>query len=149
MTRQWYDSVDKAFHKVCPLKKIKIKDEADWLDKDCEVAQQRYRSKYKRAHRQGRPSPADIKDLNIHNRDLKNCIKHAKKTRFQEYVRELETLPAMAKLSKILRAKPCSKLGLVKKPDRSLCTSPEESLATMVREHFPGSVAADSQAKGH
>jgi hypothetical protein len=51
MTRQWYDSVDKAFNKVCPLKKIKIKDEADWWDKDCEVAQQRYRSKYKRAHR--------------------------------------------------------------------------------------------------
>jgi hypothetical protein len=31
MTRQWYDSVDKAFNKFCPLKKIKIKDEADWV----------------------------------------------------------------------------------------------------------------------
>jgi hypothetical protein len=80
MTRQWYDSVDKAFNKVCPLKKIKVKDEADWWDEDCEVAQQWYRSKYKRAHRQGRPSPADLKDLIIHNRDLKNCIKHAKNT---------------------------------------------------------------------
>jgi hypothetical protein len=105
MTRQWYDSVDKAFNKVCPTKKIKIKDEADWWDKDCEVAQQRYRSEYKRAHRQGRPSPPDLKDLNIHNRDLKNCIKHAKKTRFQEYVREVETLSAMAKLSKNLEGK--------------------------------------------
>jgi hypothetical protein len=52
----------------------------------------------------------------------------------------------MAKLSKILRAKPSSKLGLVKKPDGSLCTSPEESLATMLWEHFPGSVVIDSQA---
>jgi hypothetical protein len=104
ITRQWYDSVDKAFNKVCPLNKIKIKDEADWWDKDGEVAQQRYRSKYKRAHHQGCPSPADLKDLNIHNKDLKKRIKHAKKTRFQEYVREVETLPAMAKLSKILRA---------------------------------------------
>jgi hypothetical protein len=69
-----------------------------------------------------------------------------KKTRFQEYVRKVETLPAMAKLSKILRAKPCSKLGLVKKPDGSICTSPEESLATIVREHFPGSVVTDLQA---
>jgi hypothetical protein len=68
MARQWYDSVDKAFNKVCPLEKIKIKDEADWWDKDCEVAQQRYQSKYKRAHRQGRSTPADLKDLNIHNR---------------------------------------------------------------------------------
>jgi hypothetical protein len=40
MTKQWYESEDKTFNKVCPLKK----------DKDCEVAQQRYRSKYKRAH---------------------------------------------------------------------------------------------------
>jgi hypothetical protein len=89
MTRQWYESVDKAFNKVCPLKKIKIKDEADWWDEDCEVAQQRYRSKYKRAHRRGRPNLADLKDLQIHNRELKNCIKHAKKTRFQEYVSEV------------------------------------------------------------
>jgi hypothetical protein len=50
------------------------------------------------------------------------------------------------KLSKILRAKPCSKLGLVKKPDGSICTSPEESLANMVREHFRGSIVTDSQA---
>jgi hypothetical protein len=55
----------------------------------------------------------------------------SKKNRFQEYVSEVETLPAMAKLSKILRAKPSSKLGLVKKPDGSLCTSTEESLATI------------------
>jgi hypothetical protein len=30
--------------------------------------------------------------------------------------------------------------------DGSLCTSPEESLATMVREHFPGSVVTDTPA---
>jgi hypothetical protein len=52
----------------------------------------------------------------------------------------------MAKLSKILRAKPSSKLGLVKKPDGSLCTSPGESLATMVREHGPESVVTNLQA---
>jgi hypothetical protein len=39
----------------------------------------------------------------------------------------------MAKLSKILRAKPSSKLGLVKKRE-------------LEREHFPGSVVTDSQA---
>jgi hypothetical protein len=74
MTRQWYDSVDKAFNKVCPLTKIKVKEGADWWDKDCEVAQQQYRSKYKRAHRRGHPSPADLKDLSILNRTLKNCM---------------------------------------------------------------------------
>jgi hypothetical protein len=47
----------------------------------------------------------------------------------------------MAKLSKILRARPSSKLGLVKK---QLCTSPEESLAYMVQEHFPGSAITDT-----
>jgi hypothetical protein len=144
MTKQWYASVDKAFNKVFPLKKIKVKE--DWWDEDCKVALQRYRSKYKSAHRRGRPSPAHLMDLGILNRTLKNCIKRAKKTRVQEYVSKVETLPAMAKLSKILRAKPSSKLGLVKKPDGSLCTSPEESLATMVREHFPGSVVTDTPA---
>jgi hypothetical protein len=82
MTRWWYDSVDKAFNKVCPLKKIRVKEEADWWDQDCEASQQGYRSKYKRAHHRGCPSPVDLKDLNILNRTLKSCIKHAKKTRF-------------------------------------------------------------------
>jgi hypothetical protein len=89
MTRQWYDSVDKAFNKVCPLGKIKIKEEADWWNEDCAAAKQQYQSKYKSAHRLGCPTAADLKDLNIHNRYLKNCIKHAKKTRFQKYVREV------------------------------------------------------------
>jgi hypothetical protein len=55
MTKKWYVSVDKAFNKVCPLKKIKVKEEAEWWDEDCEVAQQRYRSQYKRANRRGCP----------------------------------------------------------------------------------------------
>jgi hypothetical protein len=54
-------------------------------------------------------------------------------------VSEVETLPDMAKLSKILRSKASNKLGLVRKLDGSLSISPEESLMTMVEEHFPGS----------
>jgi hypothetical protein len=50
----------------------------------------------------------------------------------------------MAKLSKILKSKPSNKLGLVRKPDGSLSTSPEESLETMVSKHFPGSIVTDN-----
>jgi hypothetical protein len=35
-------------------------------------------------------------------------------------------------------------LGLVRKSDGSLSTLPEESLETMVREHFPGSIVTDN-----
>jgi hypothetical protein len=50
----------------------------------------------------------------------------------------------MAKLSKILKSKPTNKLGLVRKPDGSLSTLPEESLETMVSEHFQGSIVTDN-----
>jgi hypothetical protein len=50
----------------------------------------------------------------------------------------------MAKLSKILTSKPSNRLGLVRKSDGSLSTSPEESLETMVSEHFPGSIVTDN-----
>jgi hypothetical protein len=139
-TSQWYASVDPAFKKVCPLKPIKVKEQSVWWNEDCEDARKRYQSMYKKAYRQGRPSPVDLKDLSALNRSLNNCIKEAKRTRFQEFVSEVETLPAMAKLSKILKSKPSNKLGLVRKPDGSLSTSPEESLETMVSEHFPGSI---------
>jgi hypothetical protein len=65
MTKQWYASVDKDFNKVCPLKKIEVMEKEDWWDEDCEVAWQQYQSKYKSAHRRGRPSPAHLKDLSI------------------------------------------------------------------------------------
>jgi hypothetical protein len=98
---------------------------------------------YKKAYRRGRPSPVDLKHLSALNRSLKNCIKEAKRTRFQEFVSEVETLPAMAKLSKILKSKPSNKMELVRKPGGLLSTLPEESLETMVSEHFPGSIVTD------
>jgi hypothetical protein len=54
-------------------------------------------------------------------------------------VSDVETLPDMAKPSKILRDKATNKLGLVRKQDGSLSISPEESMKTMIEEHFPGS----------
>jgi hypothetical protein len=62
-TSQWYASVDPAFKKVCPLKPIKVKEQSDWWNKDCEDARKRYQTMYKKAYRQGRPSPVDLKDL--------------------------------------------------------------------------------------
>jgi hypothetical protein len=43
-TSQWYASVDPAFKKVCPLKPIKVKEQSDWWNKDCEDARKRYQS---------------------------------------------------------------------------------------------------------
>jgi hypothetical protein len=141
-TSQWYASVDPAFKKVCPLKPIKVKEHSDWWNEDCEDARKlkRYQAQYKKAHRQNRPTPEDLKKIRELNRTLKNSILLAKRTKFQEYVSEVETLPAMAKLSKILKSRPSNKLALVRKPDGLLSTSPEESLETMVGEHFPGSI---------
>jgi hypothetical protein len=116
-TSQWYAIVDPAFKKVCPLKPIKVKEHSDWWNEDCEDARKRYQSQYKKAHRRGRSNPEDLKKLRELNRTLKNSIILAKRTKFQEYVSEVETLPAMAKLSKILKSRPSNKLGLVRKPD--------------------------------
>jgi hypothetical protein len=131
-TDRWYNSVNIAFDQVCKPSKVKIKNVADWWNKDCESAKRKYRDKEKCAYRRGRPSPAALKELRALNRSLKNCIKAAKKERFQEFVSEVETLPEMAKLSKILRSKLTNKLGLVRKQDGSLSISPEESLKTMI-----------------
>jgi hypothetical protein len=45
-TSQWYASVDPAFKKVCPLKSIKVKEQSDWWNEDCEDARKRYQSMY-------------------------------------------------------------------------------------------------------
>jgi hypothetical protein len=139
-TERWYSGVNIAFNLVCKPSNVKTKDVANWWNEDCESAKRKYQIKEKQAYRRGTPSPADLTALGALNRSLKNCIKSAKKERFQEFVREVETLPYMAKLSKILRSKAANKLGVVQKQDGSLSTSLEESLKTMVEEHFPGSL---------
>jgi hypothetical protein len=104
-TDRWYICVNMAFNQVCKPSKVKTKNVADWWNEDCESAKRKYRNKEKRAYRRGRPSPADLTELRALNRSLKNCIKAAKKDRFQEFVSEVDALPDMAKLSKILRSK--------------------------------------------
>jgi hypothetical protein len=116
-----------------------IKNKNNWWSKDCESAKRKYQNKEKHADRRGKPSPADLIELRALNRYLKKCIKAAKKDKFQEFVSDVETLPDMAKPSKILRDKATNKLGLVRKQDGSLSISPEESMKTMIEEHFPGS----------
>jgi hypothetical protein len=133
-----------SFIEICPIIFVATTGYHHIHCKDCEDARKRYQSQYKKAHRQGCPTPEDLKKLRELNRTLKNSIILAKRTKFQEYVSEVETLPAMAKLSKILKSRPSNKLGLVRKPDGLLSTSPEESLETMVGEHFPGSIVTDT-----
>jgi hypothetical protein len=45
-TSQWYASVNPALKKVCPLKLIKVKEQSDWWNEDCEDARKRYQSMY-------------------------------------------------------------------------------------------------------
>jgi hypothetical protein len=138
-TDRWYSGVNLAFNLVCKPSRVKTKDVADWWNEDCESAKRKYQIQEKQADRRKRPSPADLTALRALNRSLKNCINSAKKERFQEFVREVETLPDMAKLSKILRSKAANKLGWSGSrmvPYAPLLRSPWR----LVEEHFPGSL---------
>jgi ribonuclease HI len=69
------------------------------------------------------------------------AICRAKESSWREFIKEIDSLPDMAKVNKIMRSTggPAVELGLVKKQDGSLTESKQEALNEMLGEHFPGS----------
>ena len=70
---------------------------------------------------------------------LKHVIRRAKKESFRSLAKEADSMPAMAKLNKILDRKQSHPLGFIRGANGVCTTSTRDTLDVMIREHFPGS----------
>jgi hypothetical protein len=78
--------------------------------------------------------------LKLARYDYKAIFKHKILLSFRKLVSETDNVPSMSKLSKILTKRNVDKrLGLLTRPDGSVCRNTPDNLQTLLREHFPGS----------
>lgn len=139
----FYEYINSALDKVCPVKKIKVKDTGVWWNQDCHDAQQRAKVAERRAHKHRSRRPSNPtgelwENMRSTRREYKAVTANAKKTCWENFVKETDSLPAMAKLFKILQPRGQSQIGLLRKPDGSMCTDRMETLTTLLDSHFPG-----------
>ena len=138
-----YVIIEKGLDQACPKHKVKKKDLIVWWNQDCENARGQYlslRNKIRRLHRKNKLPPDELLDrVRLAHRKYKYITRNSKRESFRELVRETNSVPAMAKLNKILDRKESSHLGMVTKSDGSSTSNTGETLRVMLDEHFPGS----------
>ena len=71
-------------------------------------------------------------------RIFKNKIKRAKKIAWKRFCEEAEDPKAVCHVNRVIQGRVNQTLGLMKRNDGSLCSSPEISLIQVVNTHFPG-----------
>ena len=140
----FYEVIEKGLDQACPKVRVRKKDSIIWWNQECDNARSHYialRSRVRRKVRKNLPLPTLLAtELKSAHRKLKYILRKAKRDSFREMVSEVNSVPAMSKLDKILDRKKASCLGLVIKPDGSSTSTTGQTLEVMLNEHFPGNM---------
>ena len=72
---------------------------------------------------------------------MHNKVKKAKREAWQDHCIETCTVKGMSKLIKSIQGIKNNSLGLLRKPDGTFTRNPDETLSTLMDEHFPESVS--------
>ena len=88
-----------------------------------------------------RNSEADNEKFISSKKSFQKEIRKAKRAKWQEFVNSVTDPKSMALLKHALTKQPTVKIGLLKKPDGSFSKNFHDSIRTLMKEHFPGSVS--------
>src|SRR5438093_10214411 len=74
---------------------------------------------------------------------MKLLVREAKVKSWQTYCSDANSPKELARINKILKRNINRTMGLLRRRDGAIATSPEESVDILLDEHFPGSVRQD------
>ena len=122
-----------------PAKKYTI-----WWDENCTRTKQAARTAERRMRRH--PTSQHKRLLQEASAAYKKAIHDAKRDSWRKFIKEVDSVPDMARVNKILNKVhgPAVELGLVKDGQGQLAQSKQESLQLMLREHFPESTPVNA-----
>ena len=129
----------RALDIACPERPRKNKKAAEWWNEDCEKAKNAFKTMQRKVFRHNRNKPTDEQweQIKAARREWARTIRKARREAWRDFVSEINSVPEMAKLSKIVSATHCDAIGLVRKSDGTMSASSEESLGALMEEHFP------------
>ena len=135
--------IKNAMDKAIPLHKVSVVKPVGWWTKELEqqkLGLNRAYNKFLR-HTYNRRLKEEWKMLET---AYSRACRKAKRVSWKTFTTGVENAADMAKLNKILKKAPHHQIGMLKKDDGSMCTTPEETLDLVCDKNFPGSLPRKS-----
>ena len=141
------DLINKHLGRTCPktsgFSGRRIPD--DWWTEEIAECRHQVRLLERQAHRAGpEERHAAWHAYSAARREFTTEIRKAKRLSWKAFVSEVKTPKGMAMLNGVLKSRENKVLGILKKPDGSFCTTPDESMDLLINTHFPGNTAPEA-----
>ena len=125
---------------ACPKHLVKKREPLLWWNQECQNAKNKCIHIERRMNHAKKFTEKEKFELKKARHTFKKVCAYSKRESFRQLIRETSSVPAMAKLNKILDRKEGATLGLVEKEDGTTTSSTSETLEVMFSEMFPGSI---------
>jgi ribonuclease HI len=143
----FYNCVNNALNIVCPLKPVKVRSTMIWWNERCQESRKNLRRTQKLANKHP--------NNQLYQDDFKACrrrhtreIKKAKKESWRKFVGEVGSMGDTSRLWKALKGpSDRGEIGLMTRPDGTLCADQEENLTYILTTFFPSASPAPSEAE--
>ncbi|KMQ86346.1 lian-aa1 retrotransposon protein [Lasius niger] len=129
------DAIIAAYEENCPLKR-RSESDVKWWNADLQKLRRRARCTLNRAKKI--KSLEASEEAKAAQREYRKATKKARRQSWRKFLGELNSIPEVARLKKILAKEGPSSTGAFLKPDGSFTTSWEEEMTTLLDKHFPG-----------
>jgi ribonuclease HI/retron-type reverse transcriptase len=117
----------------------------DWWRPDLDTLKKAARQAHKAARRAPQ-TPDKWSQYHKLRSELKYACQKARRTSWQSFTSEAQTMPLAAKLNRIMRRQTFRQLGVLKHPDGSFTDSVKDSYHLLMKEHFPAAAQISSSA---
>lgn len=130
------DTLLEAFHKACPLKKVKEGKSVPWWNRRL----QGLRSESRKLFRRAKISHSDSVWCNYREKrnEYNAEIRRSKISAWRSFTESVESVSEMSRCKKILCHDRSGCLGTLQKPGGGYTDSTEEALRLLLEVHFPG-----------
>ena len=141
-------AINTAYHTSCRMVKIAKKHKSHFWSEELSQLHREV-NRLTRQHRRN-PSAENLQRLREARRRFKTEMRRAKRESWKSFCASIDTLPAAARLHKILKRDQFSTSGTMKKPNGSFTESAEETLDLLLAAHFPREEApSETEGEDH
>lgn len=132
--------VTKALDEQIPLKPVKIRPKwLNWWTSTLEGAKRKLCKVY-RLVKGHSPSQFIIHSYQSLLREFKQMVRKAKRESWKKFTESTESTSELARLAKIIRYHPKHTIGLLRRENGTMTSTPEQTLELLTNSTFPGSV---------
>ncbi|MCP4831423.1 MAG: hypothetical protein GY886_04310 [Gammaproteobacteria bacterium] len=124
-----------SFQEACPPRRSNRGKKVPWWNTELSDLRKNTRALLRQAR-----NTQSAQDWDLYRRaqrEYKQGIRRAKQDSWQDFCGGIASVPAAARLYRVLGSDPSCHVGLVKLPDGSFSTSREQSLQQLLKTHFP------------